>query len=268
MSTSPEQHSDPPQARSARRKTIIWGCALVLGVVFICGGLLWWPVREAREAARRADCIMLLKVIGLAMHNYHDQHGCFPPAYFADKEGQPMHSWRVLVLPYMEAEQLYDEYSFDEPWDSPNNLALARNVPSGMVAFPSTYLCPSESEADPMHATYLMLVGPGAFSDGPHGRTIEGITDGSSNTIMIAERSRSGIHWMEPRDLNVGEMSYRINDPAGYGIRSPHPGLANALFADGTVHSITEDIDPEVLKALITINAGDAGSEYHSRYER
>jgi len=260
--------SSPPEPYSNKRKVINRGCILVLGALLICAGLLWWPVREAQEAARRADCIMILKVIGLAMHNYHDRHGLFPPAYLADSHGQPMHSWRMLLLPYLEGQQLYEEYSFDEPWNSPNNLALAHNVPSGMVTFESTYRCRSESEGDGMHATYLMAVGPGAFSDGPHGRTIREITDGTSNTIMIAERSQSGIHWMEPRDLNVPQMSYRINDPAGYGIRSPHPGLANAVFADGTVHSIREDIDPEILKALITINAGDRGSEFHSRYSQ
>jgi len=57
------------------------------------------------------------------------------------------------------------------------------------------------------------------------------------------------------------------NDPAGYGIRSPHPGVANALFADGTVHSISENIDPEILKAIITIDAGDRGSEFHTMNE-
>ncbi len=224
-------------------------------------------IQQSREAARRANCIMVLKVNGLAMHNYHHQHGCFPPAYFADKDGRPIHSWRVLVLPHMEAHQLYEEYSFDEPWNSPNNLALAHNVPSGMVLFTSTYLCPSESEADEMHATYLMPVGPGAFSDGPNGRKIGEITDGTSNTIVAAERSQSGIHWMEPRDLNVEEMTYTINDPAAYGIRSTHPGVANALFADGTVHSISEDVDPEILKAIITIDAGDRGSEFHAMNE-
>ena len=59
-------------------------------------------------------------------------------------------------------------------------------------------------------------------------------------------------------------MIYTINAPAGHGIRSPHPGVANALFGDGTVHSIREEIAPETLKAIITIDAGDRGSEFHA----
>ena len=260
--------STPPEQQPEGRTGINWWQVLGLGVFLLVGIMVLLPaIQQSRQAARLANCIMVLKVNGGAMHNYRDVHTCFPPAYLADKEGRPMHSWRVLLLPYLEARQLYEEYDFDGPWNSPNNLALARNVPSGMVTFPSTYLRRSESDADEMHAGYLMLVGPGAFSDGPHGRKIEEITDGTHCTIMIAERSRSGIHWMEPRDLEVERMSYTINDPAGYGIRSPHPGVANALFADGTVQSISENIDPEILKAIITINAGDRGSEFHTMNE-
>ena len=257
--------STPDDQRPEGRTGINWWQVLVLGVFLIVGVMLLLPaIQQSREAARRASCIGTLKQHGVAMHNYHDQHDCFPPAYLADKDERPIHSWRVLLLPYMEAHQLCEEYDFDGPWNSPNNLALAHNVPSGMVLFTSTYLCPSESETDEMHATHLMLVGPGAFSDGSHRRKIKEITDGTSNTIITAEHSWSGIHWMEPRDLDVEKMIYTINDPAGYGIRSPHPGVANALFADGTVHSIGEKIDPGLIKAIITIDAGDPGSEFHA----
>ena len=257
--------STPPDQQPEGNTRINWWQVLGLGVLLLVGIIILLPaIQQSRQAARLANCIGTLKFHGFAMHNYHDQHRCFPPAYFADKSGRPMHSWRVLVLPHMEAHQLYEEYYFDGPWNDPDNLALARNVPSGMLAFNSTYRCPSETEADKMHATYLMLVGTGAFSDGPHSRTIDEITDGTHCTIMTAERSRSGIHWMEPRDLDVAKMSYTINDPAGYGIRSPHPGVANAIFGDGSVSSISENIDPEIVKAIITIDAGDRGSEFHT----
>ena len=59
-------------------------------------------VGEAREAARRAQCLCNLCQIKLAFHNYHSQYGSFPPAYVADANGRPMHSWRVLILPFME----------------------------------------------------------------------------------------------------------------------------------------------------------------------
>ena len=67
--------------------------------------------RDAREAARRSQCKGNLKQIGLALLNYHDTFGCFPPAYIADADGKPMHSWRVLILPYIDNAQLYNQSS-------------------------------------------------------------------------------------------------------------------------------------------------------------
>lgn len=249
MATPPEQLSERP-----RKFNWWWVIAPVLLVVAVA---LLLPAIQGSRGGRRAPCINNLKQIGLALHNYHHKYGGFPPAYIAGKDGRPMHSWRVLLLPYLEQQELYEQYHFDEPWDSRHNLTLAERIPS-------CYRCPKDLRAAKSETSYLMLVGPGASSDGPHCRKIEEITDGTSNTIMVAERSLSRIHWMEPRDLDVEKMSYTINDPAGYGIRSPHAGVANALFADGTVHSISEKIDPEILKAVITINAGDRGSEFHT----
>lgn len=74
-------------------------------------------VQSAREAARRASCSNNLRQIGLAMHNYHDKYNCFPPAFLPDENGKPKHSWRVLLLPFLDEKSLYAEYRFDEPWE-------------------------------------------------------------------------------------------------------------------------------------------------------
>ena len=75
-------------------------------------------------------CTNNLKHIGLALLNYNDIFGCFPPAYTTDANGKPMHSWRVLILPFIEQQTLYKRYRFDEPWDGPNNSLLAKEMPS------------------------------------------------------------------------------------------------------------------------------------------
>jgi hypothetical protein len=69
-------------------------------------------------------CAQNLKWICLALHNYEAANGAFPPAYVADADGKPMHSWRVMILPYAEEPALYKKYRFDEPWDGPNNRQL------------------------------------------------------------------------------------------------------------------------------------------------
>jgi hypothetical protein len=96
--------------------------------LFVCGGvllaLLLPAVQAAREAARRTQCSNNLKQIALAFHNYHDTYKTFPPAYIPDENGRPMHSWRVLILPFLEQQALYNMYNFDEPWDSPANAMV------------------------------------------------------------------------------------------------------------------------------------------------
>lgn len=228
---------------------------LVLGALLLCSGipiaLLLPAVQAAREAARRSQCSNNLKQIALAMHNYHDAYGTFPPAFIPDEDGRPMHSWRVLILPYLEQGYLYEQYNFDEPWDSPANLALT-------FAMPSVYQCPSSlHSSDPAETSYAVIQGPGALFDGPNAYQLRDVTDGTSNTIMVVEAAGSGIQWTEPRDLDLEQLALRIGGPPG-GIRSEHPGGVNVTIADGSVRFLAETIDPTMLEALITKGGGEA----------
>ena len=89
---------------------------LVLLGYLILVALLLPAVSRAREAARRRQCANQLKQIVLALLNYREANGCFPPAYIAGKNGKPMHSWKVIILPYIDGDSLYKQYRFDEPW--------------------------------------------------------------------------------------------------------------------------------------------------------
>lgn len=207
----------------------------------------------SREAARRIQCANNLKQIGLALHSYHDEFGCFPPAYVTDEDGKPMHGWRVLILPYMEQQPLYDQYDFNEPWDGPNNSKLHDT----MVA---TYSCPSQPREDSENTTsYVAVVGSDTVFPGDQSTTFEDITDGTSNTLLVVEISNSGIHWMEPRDLNVEEMPAVINPGEGRsrGISSMHPEGAQVLWADGAIHLLPNSLPTKTLRAKLTIAGGE-----------
>jgi prepilin-type processing-associated H-X9-DG protein len=231
----------------------------VLVVIMAFGGillaLLLPAVQAAREAARRMMCANNLKQIGLAMHNYELKYGCFPPAYLADKNGKPMHSWRVLILPYLEQNNLYEQYRFEEPWDSPHNKALA-----GMM--PSVYRCPTHAEPGNLLTSYAMLVGPHAISDGPRPRRPQDITHGTSNTIMVAEAANEDINWLEPRDLNAENMEFAIVGQGRHGISSyhslgGHSSGANVLFCDGSVQFLNGSTSKEIIKAMTTIDGAE-----------
>jgi prepilin-type processing-associated H-X9-DG protein len=198
------------------------------------------------EAARRAQCVNNLKQIALAYHNYHSATNAFPAPAIADKDGKPLLSWRVAILPYIEQQELYNKFHLDEPWDSPHNKALIKEMPV-------TYVCPSRKNPEPGTTTYRVFVGDGAMFQKPdQGTEMASITDGTSNTIMVVEAT-DAVPWTKPDDLK-----FDLNaKPSLYGAGSPHPGGFNAAFGDGSVRFIRNTIDLIVWKALITRASGE-----------
>jgi len=232
---------------------LVWAALGLLTAVLLLQVFSEWG---SREAARRMACVNNLKQIGLAMHNYHDKYGCFPPEYVADAQGRPLHSWRVLLLPYLDQAELYNRLKLDEPWDSPRNRLLLKDEIAAQEFHCFTAQNPKSE------TSYIMIVGPGTISDGPHPVRLKDIKNGPSNTIMIVEVKDSGIHWAEPRDLTFEDLDFRVKNPSGKGINSDHPTVANVLFADGAVRSISNEIDPKLMKSLITINGKEDVSEF------
>src|SRR5204863_151662 len=123
MADSEADPSVEPRGFSIWLRRLWWIAEAI--VVVLLGYWLTTAIRDAHEAARRSNCKGELKQIGLALLNYREVYGCFPPAFIADESGRPMHSWRVLILPYIDHVSLYYEYRFDEPWDGPNNRKLS-----------------------------------------------------------------------------------------------------------------------------------------------
>jgi len=198
------------------------------------------------------SCKINLKTIGLAMHSYADDHGTFPPAYIADASGKPMHSWRVLLLPYMGDQELYDAYDFDEPWDGPNNSKLHGRMPE-------VYACPcDETAARHCQTSYVLLTGPDTMFPGGESVTLDDVPDGLSKTLVLVEVVGSGIHWMEPRDLNVSEDVSQIELSTAPRISSKHDDTVHVAFADGSVHSFSKgQLTREKLRELSSRDGGE-----------
>ena len=169
-------------------------------------------------------------------------------------------------MPFLENQEFIDRYRFNEPWDSPHNRALAHGIPHGMNPNYPIYHCPSDRDSDKWDTSYVMVVGPGTISDGPTSRSLDQCPNGPSRTIMIVEMSESGIHWMEPRDLKFDQMSFKINDPGGGGIRSKHRGGAMIVFGDGDQRFIHATEDPELVKDLLAGKRSKRAGEFFQRF--
>jgi hypothetical protein len=210
--------------------------------------LLLPAVQKVREAAGRATSSNNLKQMALAMHNYNDAYqGKLPAHAIYSKDGKPLLSWRVAILPFIEQSDLYNQFHLDEPWDSEHNKAL-------IAKMPKVYLPPNAPPTKAPGMTYYQIfVGGGApWERSPKQPSIpRTFVDGTSNTIMIAEAGDPVI-WTKPDDLPY--------DPA-----KPLPKLGNAwnpagflvALADGSVRSISPTISEKTMRAAITAAGGE-----------
>jgi prepilin-type processing-associated H-X9-DG protein len=236
---------DRSKGRLRGRKIAIAGIVFgVIGFFFTC--VILMP-NEGRETARRSQCVNNLKQLGIAMYNYVEANGSLPPAAITDRNGKPLLSWRVAILPYIEESSLYSKFHLDEPWDSPHNLVL-------LEPMPSVYGCPSDTTRKPGTTGYQAIIGPNtAFTPDFKTLQVQDFTDGTSNTLIVAE-SRRCVTWTKPEDL-----PFNTTLPlSGLGsFHGSHKDRFNVLFADGSVRLLKSSIAPAVLRALLTRNGNE-----------
>ena len=203
-------------------------------------GMLLPAVQAARQASARMTSANQLKQLGLAMFNYHEVYGEFPGDIKA-KDGTPLLSWRVAILPFLEQNELYREFRRDEPWNSPHNLALAERMPD-LLKHPELLTRPNET-------VYLRPVGPQFLMEGHDAISMGEITDGLSNTIMMVETAGSGsVPWTKPTDLTID-----LDNPVLSVSGGTRDGF-NVLIADGSVQYVSSDVDAANFKAFLTRN--------------
>ncbi len=216
---------------------------------------------HTRGPGRRTQCRNNLKQIGLAMHNYHDDHGSFPAAAL----GQPPVSWRVALLPYLEQSALAEQYDRKKAWDSSQNAPLQRKRIQ-------QYECPARpTQFDSQGrflTSYIVPTSAGAVFDYPTGTPISEIKDGTSNTLLAMEACGTEIVWTDPRDVDRSNAAFSVNGPGpakGLStsmISSWHSGGAQACLADGSVRFIDANIDHGVLQNLMTRAGGEDIEEW------
>ena len=243
-------HKGNPTARSIL--LIVVGAVLATVSMLSAVVLLLFPaVGAARSLAHRHGCDANLRRIGEALLSYEAEHGTLPPAYIPDETGAPMHSWRVLLLPHLGEHGLYNEYDFNQPWDSQHNQRFAKRMPE-------VFACPADPDAKGLGETnYMVIVGPRTlFPDGKAMSTAD-VGDELITTITVAEVPVFGVNWLEPKDLDVRKMQYVVNGGFGQEIGSYHDRGAHVLMADGSIRFIREELPSDYVQGMTTINGGE-----------
>ncbi len=176
-------------------------------------------IEKVRKEAERARLTKDLKQLALATHSYHDANGYLPLPAITDKNGKPLLSWRVALLPYIEQGALYNEFHLDEPWDSDHNKKLLEKMPATFA--------PPDSQAFKDHEThYQAFVGKDTVFDGTKVLLVS-ITDGTSNTILFVEAMKA-VPWTKPEDVSFEEGQMLVSKLGGLA-----RGRANSNGGDG-----------------------------------
>jgi hypothetical protein len=241
MSNASSEHSQG----SGNTWAIVAG---ILGVMFlvmlVCAGvlaaLLIPAVQSARTAARRMSSSNNVKMLSLALLNYESTYRSLPPAYTVDADGNRLHSWRTLLIPFIESPGLVGKIDMSKPWNHPDNaFALDYDVPVFRSPMGNT---------KPGYTSYLAVVDASTALIGGQPTKLQEITDGTSNTIWIYETSDSkAVHWMEPTDGSIQDFQNEVTSM----LPKPVPGTVCGLV-DGSVTFLPNSTSPADIEAFAT----------------
>ncbi|MBD3675306.1 MAG: DUF1559 domain-containing protein [Planctomycetaceae bacterium] len=220
---------------------------VVIAVIGMMIALLLPAVRTARPAARRSACMNHLKQIGIALHNYHDTYGGFPPAYLTNANGKPLHSWRVLILPFLDQVPLYEKIDLTKPWNDPVNAEVAQSLPQ-------VYACPSlEAYGDNQKTVYQAVIGPDSYLVPTESRVLEENEDNAKTLIVVEVAEEFATHWMSPE--LVSESNFlRFDEETEY----QHETGTHGLTVDGRVQFFYPELEAGMREDLLRYQEADS----------
>lgn len=251
MSSDPfttPSHEVHGQASGTSTAVII---AIVLGVcllmALVCGGvlvaLLLPAVSAARNAAQAMQTSNNLKQVGLAVHNYHSAYRQLPAAAATDAAGNPIWSWRVALLPFVEEQGTWQEWQQDQAWNSGVNASL-------WVPMPRAYASPREANPASDQSHFFAVQHPRGMMSGEAGLSFADVSDGLANTILAVYLPGRATSWAAPQEISLAELQ------AEFANVSPNDPI-QVLFGDGAVRRFVTPLDPATVEAMVTRDAGD-----------
>jgi Protein of unknown function (DUF1559) len=223
------------------RRTIAWlvTAMTIAGMVAVVRP----AINSARMAARRQRRTSNIEQIGLALQNWCDIYKRLPPAVHRDDQGRPLSSWRFRIMPYVHA--IMFDVDFETTWDAPVNRYIASTCGDYFgVGI-------GDPASAPRNTKLMALTGPGtAFEEG----TEHNLKDLPNDLILAIEVADSGVHWMEPGDLHVSDITTET-------LQGLHGKGVLVLFVDEAVRYVPSSTPIDDFKLFLTID----GAKDHDR---
>jgi hypothetical protein len=252
---APASQPKPAVRRQSKSNKLGWGkIAVAIASLLILSALtittLWVGVpmlrKKASVAAQRADSENL-KSITNALNAYAAKYGTYPTPVVKDDKGKPLYSWRVLILPFMGYEGLYQRFQLDQAHDSIANLTLLREMPK---EYGSSFTASRSGS----QTNYALLVGPSTLfpSSGPLGPS-----DAEPMTILLVETLEGIATWTEPKDIDT-TVGFQIGARPMRDIGGIHSECALIGTTEGEVYSIPSATPQLTLDAMMSPANGEA----------
>jgi len=223
-------------------------------VVVVCGVLVYM-VTKAQHAVNETLCHSNLVKLHHALLSYDAKHGSLPSAVLNGPDGNPIHSWRVLILPYLDAwgidgKTIYQSYDMSKPWNDFENRKLFQPVPE------SRFACPCGPEKRTTLTSYVVLVGEGTLF--PSNQTVSASDiPNTVDPILVLEITNSDVEWSEPRDLQIDELAGR--DAANsLELARPHAGTIRYITLRGKLGVLPADTSLDAVRRLASTDGQPA----------
>ncbi len=235
-----------PEARTTGLRACFWlACAVVISFLALVAII----VHSAMEDRNATVCRSRIAHIKGALDVYSITHGCLPPAYVTDEQGNRLHSWRALLM--YPGGFLYDgpgEYDQTEPWDGPNNRRLLDDP------FGEWFACPSDTQSQRLKRTsYVAVIGERTLWPGDKPLYFANLPPSAYSKILVIEIPDTDIPWMEPRDISIDEALALFSAPGG--LRdSRHPGGLHYVLLGGTTALISSIKTVEEFRQMLELD--------------
>ena len=217
------------------------GLAATLFILLLLGQFFYPAIDGAREAILRTDCQDNIRKLTIAIHEYESKHGQIPPPYSIAADGTPLHSWRVLLLPFLGEQSLYDEIDLDKPWGDPVNIQFHSRMPDVFCCAAIKYHSKWGSTGN--STAYLVIVDDRTpwHTNNPPSLTQISNADGALTTIAIVESENHRIPWMSTSDPDLETFLGNLD------FSRPHNGLLNCSLFDSSTSILSDNLELEQL---------------------